>query len=170
VHQVRAALRHHVDISAQCAAELGLRSGCDDLKLLDRLHAVGNAAQRRRIVVGGQSVDDEVVGQIALACDRQADAWNGGRFREELCARNVRGRRSGHEQRELEKVSSVERQASYLWFRHGRGDLGASRLEHSGFGGYRDGSIDAADAERHGQLERRACVCGERSHRIPKPV
>ena len=69
---VGAALGHDVDVAAERAAELGLRAGRDDLELLDRVDAVGDAAQPRRIVVGRQAVDDEVVRQVALAADRDA--------------------------------------------------------------------------------------------------
>ena len=72
VQRVRAALGHDVDVAAERAAELGLPARGDHLKLLDGVDAVGNAAQPRRIVVGRQAVDDEVVREVALAADRDA--------------------------------------------------------------------------------------------------
>jgi hypothetical protein len=66
---VRPALGHDVDVSAKGPTQLGLPARCDDLKLIDRIDAVGDAAQPGGIVVGGQSVDDEAVGEIALAAN-----------------------------------------------------------------------------------------------------
>ena len=71
---VRAALRDDVEVAAERASELRLSARRHDLELVHRVDAVGNPAQRRRIVVGGQAVDDEVVREVALAAHRQRHA------------------------------------------------------------------------------------------------
>ena len=68
-------------------------------------------AQSGRIVVGGKAVDDEAVGEIALAADRNALPGHGGGLGEKLVARGVGGRDAGHQQREIQEVAAVERQA-----------------------------------------------------------
>jgi hypothetical protein len=65
---VRAALRDDVEVAAKRAAELRLSARRHHLELIHRVHAVRNPAQRRRIVVRRQAVDDEVVGEVAAGC------------------------------------------------------------------------------------------------------
>ena len=67
VQRVGAALGHDVDVAAERAAEFRLPARGHHLELIDGVHAVRNAAQPRRIVVGRQAVDDEVVRKVALA-------------------------------------------------------------------------------------------------------
>ena len=101
VQGVGAALRDDVDVAAEGATEFGLAAGCDHLKLLDRVDAVRNSAESRRIVVGGETVDDEVVRQVALTGDRDALARHRGRFGKQLRAPDVGRRHSRNEQREI---------------------------------------------------------------------
>src|SRR5262245_58622799 len=71
---VAAAAGDEVDEPAEGPAEFGLTAGADDLQLVERLDADRNAAQARRVVIRRDAVEDEAVGEIALAADRQADA------------------------------------------------------------------------------------------------
>ena len=108
---VGAALRHDVDVSAERAAKFGLAARCHHLELIDRVHAVRNAAQPGGIVVRRQSVDDEAVGEIALAANRKALPGNGGCLREQLRAADVGRRNTRDQQRQVEKIPAIEREA-----------------------------------------------------------
>ena len=70
--RVRAALGNHAHIAAERAAQLRVAAGRDDLKLIDRIDAVRNAAESGRVVVCGKTVDDEVVGEVPLAANGDA--------------------------------------------------------------------------------------------------
>jgi hypothetical protein len=109
LEHVGAAARDHVDVAAERAAQLRLAARRDDLELLHGVHAVGDTAQRRRVVVGRQAVDDEVVRQVTGAAHRQRDAADGGSLREELGAGDLRRRDARDQQRQLENVAAVER-------------------------------------------------------------
>ena len=91
VQRVGAALRHDVDIAAECAAELGLAAAGHNLKLLDGVDAKGDSAEPRGIVVGRHAVDDEAVGEVALTGDREPLSGNRGGFGKELRAVRIRG-------------------------------------------------------------------------------
>ena len=163
---VGAALGDDVDVAAERASELRLRAGGDHLELLDRIDAVGDAAQARRIVVGRQPVDDEVVREVALAADRDGDAGHGGRFREQLRAGDVGRRHAGREQRQVEEVAAVHRQRRDFRFEDGRGDLAARRFDHRRFRGDGDVGFDAGQRERDRHFECRARRHGDLARRI----
>ena len=156
VRGVAAALRDDVDVAAQRAAELGLAARRHDLKLVDRIHSVRDAAQPRRIVVGRQAVHDEVVREVALAADRQADARHGGRFGEKLRAADVGRRNAGHEQRDVQEVAAVHRQRLDLGLRDRARDLAAGSVEHRERRDDVDGGFDSPYREHHRQIECRA--------------
>ena len=154
-HGVGAALGHDVDVAAERAPELGLRAGGDHLKLVDGVDPVGDAAQRRRVVIRRQAVDNEVVRKIALAADREAHARHGGCFREELRAADVGRRHPRHEQPELDEVAAVERQALHFGFGNGCRDLTAGGFEHRRLAGDGDVGLEPAHRQNDRQLERR---------------
>ena len=108
VQRVGAALGDHVDVAAERAAELGLAAGGDDLKFADDVETVEDAAEAGGVVVGGEAVDDEAVGEVALAADGDALAGDGGGFGEELIAGGVGGRDAGDEEREVEEVAAEQ--------------------------------------------------------------
>ena len=110
MRDVRAALRHDVDVAAERASELCLPARGHHLELIDGVHAVRHAAQPGGIVVGGQTVHDEVVGEVALAADGDALAGHRRRLGEELSAADVGRRDPWHEKREVEKIAPVQRQ------------------------------------------------------------
>ena len=166
VRGVAAALRDDVDVAAERAAELGLAARRHDLKLVDSVHTVRDAAQPCRVVVGRQAVHDEVVREVALAAHRQAHARNGGRFREKLRAADVGRRDAGHEQRHVQEVAAVHRQRLDLGMRDRARDLAAGSVEHRERRDDVDGSFDGPDLEHHRQVERRAQGEGEPSRRV----
>ena len=131
---VGAALGDHVDVAAQRAAELRLPAGGDDLKFVDHVQTVERPVESGRIVVGGQSVDDEAVGEIALAADGNTLAGDGRGLGEKLIGGGVGGRHAGDQQGEIEKIAPVDRQVVDLGLRHRSGDLAAGRFEDGGFG------------------------------------
>ena len=130
MRDVRAAARHHVHVAAQGAAEFGLASGRHHLKLLDGIDAVGDPAQRGGVIVGRQTVDDDVVGEVALSGHRQADPGNGRSLRKELGAGDVGRRNPWHQERKVEDVPAVERQRANLGRRDRCGDLAARGFEY----------------------------------------
>ena len=125
---------------------------------------VENAAQAGRVVVGGQAIDDEAVGKIALAGDRNSLPGDRGSLGERLIARGVRGRDSRNQQRQVQEIPAVERQTANLRLRHGAGDLAARRFEHGRFSADLYLRLLCRHRERKGQLERG--THGER-HRLP---
>src|SRR4051812_45139377 len=106
---VGAALRDHVDVAAERASELSLPARGDHLEFLHDFEAVEDSAEAGGIVVRGESVNDEAVGEIALAGYGNSLPWHRRGFGEELVAGGVGGRDAGDEQREVEEVASVER-------------------------------------------------------------
>ena len=89
MQNVRAALGDHADIAAEGAAELSLRTRCDDLELFNGIEAVSDTAQRRSVIVGRQPIHDEVVREVALTANREADARHGRRLGKKLGAGDV---------------------------------------------------------------------------------
>jgi hypothetical protein len=168
VEDIRAALGDDVDIAAQGPPQFSLSPRRDHLKLFDGVNAVGHAAQRRGVVVGGEPVNDEVVREIALAADRQTDAGDRRGLRKELRAPEVCRRHTRNEERQLEEVAAVERQAPHLNLRDRAGDLAASGLEHGGFSGHGHAGVERCDGQRHRQLERGARCQGEEPRRVPE--
>jgi len=154
---VRAAARRDADVAAQRTPELRLSARGHDLKLVDRVDAERDTAQRGGVVVGRQAVDHEVVGQIALAADRHANARHGGGFREQLrAAADVRCGHARNQQREVEKVAAVQRKRVDFRSGHGPGDLTARRLEHRHVGVHLDRLVHAGHRECDRQIERGA--------------
>ena len=147
MERVGAASGHDVDVAAERPAELRLAAARHHLELFDRVHAEGNAAQAGGIVVGRQAVDDEAVGEVALAGDGQPLTRHRGRFGEQLRAVGVGGRHAGNEQRQVEEVPAVHRQVLDLRLRHRADDLAARGFERLGVGDHRDGGVDAGDVE-----------------------
>ncbi len=90
MQRVRAALRHDIDIAAQRTAELRLAAARHDLKLLNGIDTKSDAAESSGIVVGRDPVDDETVGEVALARNRDPLSRDCGRFSEELRAVRIR--------------------------------------------------------------------------------
>ena len=152
-----AAARDDADVAAERAPELGLAARRDHLELIDRVDAVRHPAQPRRIVVGREAVDDEVVREVALAANREADAGHRRRLGEELRAADVRRRDAGHEQRDVEEVAAVERQARHLGLRDGAGNL-AARAPRAAAPCRLTVTLVATDSSASviGQIERRA--------------
>ena len=65
---------------------------------------------------------------------------NRGRFGKQLRSASDVGRRhAGNEQRDVEKVAAVERQALRFLLRDARRDLAAGGLDHRGISGHRHG-------------------------------
>ena len=95
------------------------------------------------------------------------DARDRRRLGEELRAADVGRRDAGNEQRQVEEVAAVQRQALDFGLRDRAGDLAARRLEHGRLAGDGDARVHAADRERDRQLERRAD--GERQQRASRP-
>ena len=153
MQRVGAALGDHVDVAAERAPELGLAARGDHLKFLHHVEAVEDAAQSGGIVVGGKAIHDEVVGEIALAADRDSLAGHGGGFGEELVAGGVGGRDAGNQQREIEEVAPVERQVGDLGLRHGARDLAARRFEHRRLAADGDVGRGRRDGERDRQFK-----------------
>ena len=89
VELVRPAPGDYVDITAHSAAELGLASRSDHLDLLDYVEAIEDPAEAGGVVIGGEAVDDETVGEVALAADGKALSGNSRGFGEQLVARGV---------------------------------------------------------------------------------
>ena len=67
--QVGAAARYDVDVAAKGASELGLAARGHHLKLVDGIDAIRHPAQSGGVVIRRQSIDYEVVGEVALAAD-----------------------------------------------------------------------------------------------------
>ena len=124
-----AAAGDHVDVAAEGAAELGLSAGGDDLELADDVEAVEGAGESGGVVVGGEAVDDEGVGEVALAADGDALAGDGGGFGEELGAGGVGGRDSGDEEGEVEEVAAEQGEVLDLFGGDGLGDFAAVQLD-----------------------------------------
>ena len=95
---------------------------------------------------------------------------NGRRFRKELRAADVGRRHAGNEQREIEEIPPVHRQALNLGLRHGTGDLRSCRLDNRGVP--TDVHAFLESGERHGE---RKVECGsnrevEHPGEIGKPL
>ena len=170
MHDVRATLGDDADVAAERSPQLGLASRGHDLKLIHRIDAIRDAAQASRVVVRGQTIDDEVVRKIALAADRNALARNGRRLGKELSAPDVGRRHAWHEERQVQEVASVEGQVLHLCLRDRSRDLAARGLEHGRLPGDGDGGIEVSDLERDGQLEGGADRERERARDIGKSV
>jgi hypothetical protein len=170
VHAIGAALGDDVDVAAECTSELGLPSGRDDLELFHRVHAVRDAAQPRRIVVGGQAVDDEAVGEVALAADREARAGHRRCLREELRRVDVGRRHARHEEGEIQKVPPVHRHVLDFDLCHGTRDLAAGRFENRGLAHDRHARLESADGKHEWNVEGRAHRQRERTAAIGKSI
>ena len=142
---------------AERAAELGDAAGADDRELADDLLAVERPRQLRGVVVGGEAVDDEGVGEVALGGDRDAGARHRGGLGEPLVGAGVRPRHARREQGEVEIVPPVERQVVDLLRRDRRRDLRADGLHERRFGGDRD-RLREGGAQGHRHLHRGADV------------
>ena len=116
--------------AAERTAKLRLRPGRHDLKLLDGIDAVRDPAQPRRVIVGRQTIDDEIVREVTLAADRDAGARNRRRFGKQLGTGDVGRRHPRHQQREIEEVPAVHRQAADFFLRHRRGNLAPRRFDN----------------------------------------
>src|SRR5581483_1620693 len=112
VQRVGAASRHHTDVSAERASELGLAAGGHHLELVHGVEAVEDAAESGGIVVGGQAVNDEAVREITLACYRDSLAGDRGGFGEELGAGGIGWRYARHEKCEIQEIAAVEREVA----------------------------------------------------------
>ena len=122
---VGAAAGDEVDVAAEGAAELGLAAAGDDLHLADDVEAEGGLDEAGGVVVGGEAVDDEGVGEVALAVDGDALAGDGGGLGEELVGGGVGGGDARNEEREVEEVAAVVGEVRDFGLRDGGGDLAA---------------------------------------------
>src|SRR5689334_23216517 len=111
---VGAALGDHVDVTPEGTAEFGLTAGSDDLNFLNHVQAEEDTAESGGIVIGGETVHDEIVGEVSLAADGKALSGDGRRFGEQLIAGGVGGGDAGDEQCQIQETASIEGQAAYL--------------------------------------------------------
>ncbi len=164
MHLIGAALGDHADVAAQRAAQLGLAAGRDDLEFLHYVEPEEGAAEARRIVVGGKSVDHEVIREIALAAHRDALSRYRRSLREQLVAAGVSGRHTRHQEREIQETTPVERQSTNFALRHRAGHLGARRLEQIAFAGDHHVGLRGGHRQHHGKLIGRADTERDGSH------
>jgi hypothetical protein len=172
---VRARLCDDADRAARRAAELGAAARRHDFELADHFLAQVHPRQVGRVVVGRQAVDDEVVVQIALTRHRNAGAWNGRRLGEPIRRAQVGARHVRRQQREVEIIPPVERQAVDFARGDDRRELSAPHLHDLRAGGNRVHDGNARDlhhnrdvnliADREAQVHvrrRETCqLCGE---------
>ncbi len=151
--RVRATLRHDVDVAAERAAELGLASRGHDLELLNGIHAVRDPAQPRRIVIRREPIDDEVVRQVSLAGDGDALARHRRRLGEQLRAADVRRRHSRNQERQIQEVAAVHRQALDFCLWHGARDLASCRFEEGSVACDGDARVQSRQREHHRDVE-----------------
>ena len=129
MHRIGAALGHHVDVSAQCAAEFGLAARRDHLKLVHYIETIERPCQTGCIVIIRKTVDDEAVGEVPLASYGNPLAGDRRGLGEELAGRGVGGRHSRDQQSQVEQVASIERQGPHLALRDRACNLRACRLQ-----------------------------------------
>ena len=153
VEHVGPAAGDDVDVAAEGAAQLGLPARGHHLELVHRFHGQGDAAQARGVVVRGDAVDDEAVGEVALAGHGEALSRNGRGLGEELGARGVGRRHAGHEEREVQEVAAVHGQADHFGRRDRPRDLAARGFDGGGVAGDGDSLFQAADLEGDRNLE-----------------
>jgi hypothetical protein len=123
-------------------------------KLFDRIHPVRNSTQTGGIIVRRQPIDDEAVGQVALAVDGNALAGDRGGLGEQLVAADVGWRNAWNEEREVEEVAPVHRHTLNLG-QHYRSDGLAPRCFEQGWvARYDDCGVDPRQFEREGDVER----------------
>ena len=96
MQRIRAAFRDDAHVTAQRTPKFGLAARCYHLELIHHIEAVENTAQARCIVICGESIDDEAVGKVPLAADRQSLSRHCRSFREQLVARGVGRRDTGN--------------------------------------------------------------------------
>ncbi len=152
---VGSALRDHVHVAGEGAAEFRLSARRHHLELLHRVHAVGRAGQAGGVIIGRQPVHDVAVREVPLAADRQPDTRDRRRLGEQLGAADVRHRHARDQQGEVEEIAPVERNRLDFRLRDGAGDLTACGFDQRRRRGHRDRIRHAADAERHRHFERR---------------
>ena len=121
------------------------------------------------VVVGGETVDDEAVGEVALARDGDALAGNSGGLGKELVSGGVGGRYAGDEQGEVEEVAPVEGKVLDLGLRDGACDLAAVGLEERSFGVDVNDRLSGADFERDWEIKGRADGEGDVASGMVKP-
>ena len=102
------------------------------------------------------AVDDEAVGKVPLAADRNSLSRHRRGLREKLIGRRIGGRNARHKQRDVEVVAAVQRQVLDFGLRNRAGDLRARRFEHDGLAGDRDVRRGGRDGQRNRQFKRRA--------------
>ena len=166
VESIGPALGDHIDVAAQCAAQLGLTAGGYHLKLVHDVQTVENTAQPGGVVVSRKTVDDKVIREIALAPDRDALPRDRRCLGEELIAGGVGRRHTGNHEREIQKITPVERQCADLGLRYRSRDLAPRRLQHGRLAAHDDIGLGRSDRERDRQLIGRPQREGQRSRRV----
>ena len=153
MQRVGPAARDHVDVATERTAEFRVSAGGDHLELLHHVESIKDAAQAGGIIIGRQTIDDEVVGEVALAAHRDPLPRHGRRFRKQLVAGGVGGRHAGHQQRQVEEVAAVQRQVLHLHVGHGAGNLGTSGFKRRHLSTHHHGRFSLGHGQRDGHVE-----------------
>src|SRR5437868_6660142 len=138
---IGAASGDEVEVAAERASELRLASGGDDLKLLDDVHAEDIAGDSGGIVVVGEAIDDEAVGEISLAVDGIPLPYYLGCLGECLGAGGVRRGDTWQQQREVEIVSAFIGEIRDFGLEHGLTDLASIVFDDGRVGSYLDAGL-----------------------------
>ncbi len=117
------------------------------MEFVDDFEPVENSAQSGGVVVGGETIDDEIVRKVSLAADGKALARYRGRFGEQLVAGGVGGRDAGDQEREVQEIPSVEGQVSDFSLRYGACDLCAGFVQYLRIAGDHDIGIQRGNRE-----------------------
>ena len=132
---VGARLGQDIHRAAISSAKLGDAAGGNHLKLANDFLAVERARQIRGVIVGGKPVDDKAVAQVALPGNGEHGAGHGGGLGEAVIVGGVGSGDIGGEQRQVQIVAAIQRQAVHLARRNGLGKLCSHRFDHGSLGG-----------------------------------
>src|SRR6185312_4454200 len=111
---VSPALGYHVDVSTQSTSKLSLSAGSHYLKFLNHVQRVKSEHQTGGIVICGQSVRNEAVGEVSLTSNGNALSWDCRGFSKKLSAGSIGGRNAGNQKSEIEETPAIERQSAYF--------------------------------------------------------
>jgi hypothetical protein len=119
---------------------------------MHHVQTIEDATEPGGIVVGRKPIDNEVVGEVALAADGDALTRHSRGLGEELRAGGIGGRHTRNQQCQVQEVAPVQRQALHLGLRHRAGNLAARGLQHQGVFGHGEGRLGRPQRQRNRQL------------------
>src|SRR5207249_5266230 len=101
--RIRTTFGDHIHETAKRAAEFRLSARSDNLEHTHDIVSIENSAEPGSIVVGGETIDHEVVREVALAIHRKSLPRYRRSFGEELVARGVCRRDSRNQQGNIQE-------------------------------------------------------------------